>query len=111
LVESFADQRPRDHVVPTDPSMDLHEEFLALLGRDTFYEHSYPRWAAFVKFAIEGSKSLGTSSNPSCLGSVSWEDLIEEVGQKRRPLVGVDYRCVGRGSRNLHREAVGVGGR
>jgi hypothetical protein len=70
--------------------MDLQEEFLTLLGRDAFHEHFYPRWAAFVKVTVNGNKHLGASSNPLCLGSVSWEDLIEEIGQKRRPPVGVN---------------------
>jgi hypothetical protein len=51
-------------------------------------------------------KHLGMTSNPSRLGSVSWEGLIEEIDQKMHPPVGVDYRCVGCGNRNLHREAV-----
>jgi hypothetical protein len=41
LAKGLADQRPRGCMVPTDASMDLQEEFLALLGRDAFHEHPY----------------------------------------------------------------------
>jgi hypothetical protein len=106
LAKSFADQRPRGRVVPTDASVDLQEEFLSLLGRDAFHEHSYLQRAVFVKFPVDGNKHLGASSNPLCLGSISWEDRVEEVRQERRPPVGVVYRCVSCWSRNLHRNAV-----
>jgi hypothetical protein len=43
-----------------------------------------------------------------CLGSISWEDLIKEVGQERHPLVGVVYCCIGCWSCNLHHDAVGA---
>jgi hypothetical protein len=39
-------------------------------------------------------------------GSIGWEDLVKDVGQKRRPQVGVGYRCVDCGSRDLHGKAV-----
>jgi hypothetical protein len=107
LVKSLADQRLWCRVVPPDTRIDLEKEFLALLGEDAFHEHSYPRRAAFVKFTIDGEKRLGVSIHPLCLGSISWEDLVEEVGQKGHPPVRVDYRCVSRGSCNLHHEVVG----
>jgi hypothetical protein len=91
--------------------MDLEEQFFVLLGRDAFHKHSYHRGAAFVKFVVDGDKHLGTSGDPSCLHPVSWEDLVQEVGQMGRPPVsGVDCHCADRGSRSLHCEAAGAPG-
>jgi hypothetical protein len=42
LEEGLADWRPRSRVVSTDASMDL-QEFLALMGRDAFHQHSHRR--------------------------------------------------------------------
>jgi hypothetical protein len=82
-------------VVSTDASMDLQEEFLALMSRDAFHQHSHRRWAALVKLAIDGDVRLGMSGDPSRLGSVSRGDLIKEVGQQGRPPVRVGCWCSG----------------
>jgi hypothetical protein len=103
LVKGLDDQRLRGCMVPTYASVDLQEEFLALLGRDAFHEHSYRQRAPLVLLAIDGDECLGAAGDPSCLDSVGREDLVEEVGQKRHPPVRV-----GRGSRDLHRKAVGA---
>jgi hypothetical protein len=96
LAEGLVDQRPRGRMVSTDASMDLQEELLALIGRDALHQHSHHRWAALEKLTVDGEVRLGASGNPSCLGLVSWEDLIKEVGQQGGPPVGVSCRCSGR---------------
>jgi hypothetical protein len=57
LAKGLSNQRPSGLVVPADASMDLQKEVLALLGEDAFHEHSYPRRAMFVKFAVDGKKT------------------------------------------------------
>jgi hypothetical protein len=60
--------------------MDLQEEFLALKVQDVFHQHFHRRWAVLVNLTVDGEIHLGTSGNPSCLGSVSQEGLIKKVG-------------------------------
>jgi hypothetical protein len=48
LTKGLADQRSWGCMVPTNASVDLQEEFLALFGRDAFHEHPYRRWASLV---------------------------------------------------------------
>ena len=62
-----------------DPGMDLEEELLALVGRDTL--HEYSRWTSFVKLVTECDECLGMSSDPSCFGPFGRENLLEEVGK------------------------------
>jgi hypothetical protein len=81
-------------VVSIDAVMDLQEEFLAQMGRDAFHQHSHRRWAALVKLANNGDICPSASGNPSVLDLVSWEDLVEKIGQERCPQVGVVYRGV-----------------
>jgi hypothetical protein len=88
--------------------MDLQEEFLALLGPDAFHMHPYRRRALLVKFVVDGDERLGAMGHSSRFGSVGWEDLVKEVGQKRPPQVGVGCCCIGRRSRDFYHEAVGA---
>ena len=46
-----------------DPSMDLEEELLPLVGRDALHEH--PRWTPFIEFITKRDEGLGASSDPS----------------------------------------------
>jgi hypothetical protein len=46
LAEGLAHWQPRGCVVSTYANMDLHEKFLALMGRDEFYQQSHRRWDA-----------------------------------------------------------------
>ena len=62
-----------------DPSMDLEEELLPLVGRDALHEH--PRWTLFVEFVTERDEGLGMSSDPSNFSPFRWENLHEEVGK------------------------------
>ena len=66
-------------MVSVDSSMDLEEEPLALVGRDTL--HEYSRWASLVKFITDGDEHLGASSDPSSFSPFEWENLLEEVGE------------------------------
>ena len=63
----------------TDPSMDLEEELLPLVGRDALHEH--PRWTPFVEFVTERDEGLGKSSDPSGFSPFGWENLLEEAGE------------------------------
>ena len=62
-----------------DPSMDLEEELLPLVGRDALHEH--PQWTPFVEFVTEHDKGLGASSDSSGFSPFRWENLLEEVGE------------------------------
>ena len=62
-----------------DPSMDLEEELLLLVGRDALHEH--PRWTLFVEFVTERDEGLSTSSDLSSFSPLGWENLLEEVGE------------------------------
>jgi len=62
-----------------NPSIDLEEELLPLVGEDAF--HEYPRWTPFVEFVIEHDEGLGASSDPSGFNPFGWEKLLEEVGE------------------------------
>ena len=62
-----------------DPSMDLEEELLPLVGRDTLHEH--PRWTPFVEFVTEHDEGLGASSDPLGFSRFGQENLLEEVGE------------------------------
>ena len=62
-----------------DPSMDLEEELLPLVGRDALHEH--PRWTSFVEFVTKCDEGLGASSDPSGFSPFGWEKLLEEVGE------------------------------
>ena len=70
-----------------DPGMDLEEELLPLVGGDAL--HEYPRWTPFVEFVTERDESLGVSSDPSGFDPFGRENLLEEVGERRRSLVGL----------------------
>ena len=63
----------------TDPSVDLKQELLPLVGRDALHEH--PRWTSFVEFITERDEGLGASSDPSGFSPFGWENLLEEVGE------------------------------
>ena len=39
LAKGFSDQRPWGHMMSTNPSMDLEEELLPLVGGDALHEH------------------------------------------------------------------------
>ena len=60
-----------------DPSIDLEEELLPLVGRDALHEH--PQWTLFVEFVTEHNEGLGVSSDPLCFSLFGWENLLEEV--------------------------------
>ena len=62
-----------------DPSMDLEEELLPLVGGDAL--HEYPRWTPFVEFVTEHDEGLGVSSDPSGCSPFRRENLLEEVGE------------------------------
>ena len=62
-----------------DPSMDLEEELLVLVGRDTL--HEYSRRTSFVEFVTDHDECLGASSDPSRSSPFGWENLLEEVGE------------------------------
>ena len=70
-----------------DSSMDLEEELFPLVGRDALHEH--PKWTPFVEFITEHDEGLGASSDPLGLSPFGWENLLEEVGEQRRSLVGL----------------------
>ena len=70
-----------------NPSMDLEEELLPLVGEDAL--HEYPLSTPFVEFVTERDKGLGASSDPSGFSPFGWENLLEEVGEQRRSLVGL----------------------
>ena len=63
----------------TDPSMDIEEELLPLVGGDALHEH--PQWTPFVEFITERDEGLGTSSDPSGFGPFGRENLLEEVSE------------------------------
>ena len=63
----------------TNPSMDLGEELLPLVGGDAL--HEYPRWTPFVEFVTKHEEGLSASSDPSGYSSFRWENLLEEVGE------------------------------
>ena len=65
--------------MPANPSMDLEEELLSLVGGDSL--HEYPRWTPFVEFITEHDEGLGTLRDLSSLSPFGWEDLLEEVGE------------------------------
>ena len=79
MVKGFFDQRPRGCVMFVDPSMDLEEELLSLVGGDALHEH--PQRTPFVDFITERDKVLGASSDPSGFSPFGWENLLEEVGE------------------------------
>ena len=79
MAKGFFDQRPWGHVMSVDPSMDLEEELLPLVGRDAFHEH--PQRTPFVEFVTERDEGLGVSSDPSGFSPFGWEDLLEEAGE------------------------------
>ena len=62
-----------------DFGMDLEEELLALVDRDTL--HEYSRRTPFVEFVSNRDKCLGASSDPSYFSPFGWENLLEEVGE------------------------------
>ena len=62
-----------------NPSMDLEEELLPLVGGDAFHEN--PRWTPFIEFITEHDEGLGASSDSSGFNSFRWENLLEEVGE------------------------------
>ena len=62
-----------------DPSMDLEEELLPLVGGDALHEH--PRWTLFVEFVTECDEGLSTSSDPSAFSPFGPKNLLEEVGE------------------------------
>ena len=63
----------------TNPSMDLKEELLPLVGGDALLEH--PRWTLFVEFITERDEGLSASSDLSSFCPFGWENLLEEVGE------------------------------
>ena len=62
----------------TDFDVDLEEELFPLVGRDAL--HEYSRWTSLEKFVTECDECLGASSDPSCFGPFSWENLLECLG-------------------------------
>ena len=62
-----------------DPSMDLEEELLPLVGGDAL--HEYPQWTPLVEFVTEHDEGLGASSDPSGLSPFGWENLLKDVGE------------------------------
>ena len=62
-----------------DPSMDLEEELLPLVGGDAL--HGHPRWTLFVEFITEHDEGLGASSDPLGSSPFEWENLLKEVGE------------------------------
>ena len=66
-------------MMSVDPSMDLEEELLPLVGGDALHEH--PRWTPFVEFVTKHDEGLGASSDSSGFSPFEWEDLFEEVGE------------------------------
>ena len=66
-------------MISVDPSMDLEQELLPLVGRDALHEH--PRWTPFVEFVTERDEGLGASNDPSSFSPFRRENLLEEVGE------------------------------
>ena len=66
-------------MMSADSSMDLEEELLALVGRDTL--HEYSRRTLFVEFVTHREECLGALSDLSCFSPFWWENLLEEVGE------------------------------
>ena len=66
-------------MMSVDPSMDLEEELLPLVGGDAL--HEYPRWTPFVEFVTECNEGLGTSSDLSGFNPFRRKNLLEEVGE------------------------------
>ena len=62
-----------------DPSMDLEEELLPLVGGDALHEH--PGWTLFVELVTERDEGLGASSDPSGFSPFGRENLLEQVGE------------------------------
>jgi hypothetical protein len=75
-MKGLSNQRSWGRMVPTDASVDLQEEHLALLDQDAFHQHSHRLWAALVKLSIDDDIYLGALGNSPRLGSISWADLI-----------------------------------
>ena len=63
----------------TNPSMDLEEELLPLVGGDALHEH--PGWTLFVELVTERGEGLGALSDPSSFSPFGWENLLKEVGE------------------------------
>ena len=66
-------------MMPANPSIDLEEELLSLVGGDALHEHH--RWTLFVEFITERDEGLGVSSDPSGFSPFGWENLLEQVGE------------------------------
>ena len=79
MVKGFSNQQPWGRVMSANPSMDLEEELLPLVGGDALHEH--PRWTLFVDFVTERDEGLGASSDPSGFSTFERKNLLDEVGE------------------------------